>query len=137
MVKTGILWKTVMIAGCAGVTLAVIRTAYYYIPWGNQDAPPPAVVETLPPEMQPPQLQRPELPRNPLLVATRDQFLEWMPPYCGADLFAQNSQIKQIRRNSCISGTIDRVESATGRKISPQDVVDPAVRERWRSVVAG
>lgn len=136
MVKTAMLWKMVVIVGGIGVTLAVIRTAYYYIPWGSENEP-PAVVETLPPQVQQPPEQRFEYPRNPLLVATRDQFVEWMPPYCGADLFSPGSEIRQVRRNVCITGTIERVESATGRRITPQDVMDPAVRQHWRSVVMG
>ncbi|MGS0621270.1 hypothetical protein NO430_21750 (plasmid) [Xanthomonas oryzae pv. oryzae] len=71
---------------------------------------------------------------NPLLNADKAQFRQWLPPYCGADIFLQ-SQPEPHKVDVCVNGTVQRVASATGIKLSRADVLDSRVRAHWREVM--
>jgi hypothetical protein len=74
------------------------------------------------------------LDNNPLLTATRMQFDRWLPSYCGPDLYL-NRKAKPHSVEVCINGTIGRVESNTGIKLSKEDVTDPRVKTHWQQVM--
>ncbi|KAF3458076.1 hypothetical protein ACI2T9_23230 [Ralstonia nicotianae] len=71
---------------------------------------------------------------NPLLTADKSQFRQWLPAYCGADIFMQASP-EPHKVDVCVNGTISRVAGATGVKLTRADVLDPRVKAHWREVM--
>ncbi len=121
-----------MIISGAALVVGVSGAVYYFFPKHPVN----------PDELSTPALQSPQTDSrvlvvpasNPLLTADESQFGEWLPPYCGADIFLQ-SQPQQHKVDVCVNGTVSRVAAATGVKLARADVLDPRVKARWREVM--
>ena len=88
-------------------------------------------------EIQVEPLHREALPsesKNPLMEASRSEFDRWLPPYCGPDLYLSKGA-KAHSIDVCVEGTIQRVKTATGIQLSRADVLNPTVRDRWKSTM--
>ena len=119
-----------MLVSGAAVVIAIGGAVYYFFPKQPASSPGPNMLQ--PPATEPHVLTVPN--QNPLLTADKSQFRQLMPPYCGADIFMQaNPEPHKI--DVCVSGTIARVTSATGVKLTRSDVLDSRVKAHWREVM--
>ncbi len=121
-----------MIASGLAVVVAIGGVVYYFFP--KQPANPATANEIGPqmPSTNPRVLVMPV--GNPLLTADKTQFRQWMPAYCGADLFLQ-SEPQPHKVDVCVNGTVSRVLKATGVALTRADVLDPRVKTHWREVM--
>lgn len=119
------MYKGLYITAALMLSLTIGLWGYKYLmPNGNQ-SPGPIEVDNSQSESQ---------FNNPLLNATRTQFDRWLPAYCGPDLYLDR-KVKPHAVEVCIEGTIDRIESNTGIKLTRDQVLDPRVRSHWRSAM--
>lgn len=121
-----------MVVSGFAMAVAIGGVVYYFLP--RPPAEPDAGAFSVPP--QPSTGNRVlVLPAgNPLLTADKSQFRQWMPPFCGADMFLQvNPQPHKV--DVCVNGTISRIAEATGVTLARADVLDPRVKEHWREVM--
>ncbi|BBU33346.1 hypothetical protein IAG25_34790 [Caballeronia sp. EK] len=119
-----------MLISGAIVAVAVGGAVYYLFPRQPSTGAVPNMQQTPPAEAHVLIVPR----ENPLLTADKSQFRQLMPPYCGADIFMQaNPEPHKV--DVCVSGTISRVSSATGVKLTRSDVLDPRVKDHWREVM--
>ena len=119
-----------MLVSGAATVIAIGGATYYFFPKQSASNPESHTVQT--PATEPHVLTVPS--QNPLLTADKSQFRQWLPPYCGADIFMQaNPEPHKI--DVCVSGTITRVTGATGVKLTRSDVLDSRVKAHWREVM--
>ncbi|AIY44195.1 hypothetical protein LT85_p016 (plasmid) [Collimonas arenae] len=70
---------------------------------------------------------------NPLLTATKEQFSQWFPTHCEADLYFQPTQ-REHTRDVCIFNITKRVEANTGVHLTIDDIVNADVVSHWKQV---
>lgn len=71
---------------------------------------------------------------NPLLTANKTLLRQYYPPYCGADMYIDNSP-NPHKVEVCINGIISRVSKATGVKLTAEDIKSPEVKAHWLKVM--
>ncbi|CAL8481734.1 conserved protein of unknown function (plasmid) [Caballeronia sp. S22] len=119
-----------MLLSGSAVVIAIGGAIYYFFPKQAASNPIPSVSQ--PPATESRVIVVPN--GNPLLTADKSQFRQWLPPYCGADVFMQ-AEPQPHKVDVCVNGTITRVAGATGVKITRSDVLDPRVKQHWREVM--
>jgi hypothetical protein len=118
-----------MVSGAA-VVIAIGGAVYYFFP--KQPASNPISSVSQAPATESRVIVVPN--GNPLLTADKSQFRQWLPPYCGADIFMQ-AEAQAHKVDVCVNGTITRVAGATGVRLTRSDVLDPRVKQHWREVM--
>lgn len=118
-----------MLVSAAAVVIAIGGAVYYFFPKQPTSNP---ISGPQPPAKETHVIVVPN--SNPLLTADKSQFRQWLPPYCGADVFMQ-AEPQPHKVDVCVNGTITRVAGATGVKLTRSDVLDPRVKQHWREVM--
>lgn len=121
-----------MIVSSVAVVVAIGGTVYYFFP---KQAAGPATSASNVPQLRSDGGRMLAVPAgNPLLSAHKAQFIQWYPPYCGADMYLQ-AQPSPHKVDVCVNGIVSRVATATGVKLTRTDVLDPRVKTHWREIM--
>lgn len=73
---------------------------------------------------------------NPLLTASKMQLSSWTSRgHCGAELYMDKASFGGALVTGCIQTVIEDVEKATGVRLSPEDVINPAVKSHWLQAI--
>lgn len=72
---------------------------------------------------------------NPLVYATYEEFIRWVPACCGTDIFVDiDPQPYVVER--CTDSIIKRVQQDTGIRLTLDDIFNLLVKKRWLYVMS-